>query len=135
MPKYKRSYSSISHNTEEVSENEENTKCPVKDAKGKEKEKVVKEKLIYPYSYLSNYVKVGFSLYGIYLLWILLHFGATHLYVEYCVPKSWFGLLTSPFLTSTPQCQGLRWIINNGGNQINSMWISIGSWIYIKLIV
>ena len=131
MPKYKRSYSSISHNTEEVSENEEKTRPPIKE----EKEKVVNEKLIYPYSYLSNYVKVGFSVYGIYLLWILLHFGATHLYVEYCVPKSWFGLLTSPFLTSTPQCQGLRWIINNGGNQINSMWISIGSWIYIKLIV
>lgn len=130
MPKYKRSYSSISQNTEDVSENDEKKTFPIK-----EKEKVVNEKLIYRYSYLSNYIKVGFSIYGIYLLWILLHFGATHLYVEYCVPRSWFGLLTSPLLTSTPQCQGLRWIINNGGNQINSMWISIGSWIYIKLIV
>ena len=130
MPKYKRSNSSISHNTEDVSENEEKKTYPIN-----EKEKVVNEKLIYRYSYLSNYIKVGFSIYGIYLLWILLHFGATHLYVEYCVPRSWFGLLTSPFLTSTPQCQGLRWIINNGGNQINSMWISIGSWIYIKLII
>ena len=127
MPKYKRSYSSISHNTEDISENEEKKTTILE----KDKEK----KISFPYPYLSQYLKVGISIYGIYLLWIMLHFGATHLYVEYCVPKSWFGLLTSPFLTSTPQCQGLRWLIYNGGNQINNMWISIGSWIYIKLIV
>jgi hypothetical protein len=130
MPKYKRSYSSISHNTEEVSENEEKKKPVFKEEKEEEKGKKK-----YTCSYLSNYVKLGLSIYGIYFLWILLHFGATHLYVEYCVPKSWFGLLTSPFLTSTPQCQGLRWIIYNGGNQINNMWSSIGSWIYIKLLI
>jgi len=122
---------------EEVSENEEKKKTVVKEEIEKEKPVLIEEKgkKIYSCSYLTNYVKIGLSVYGIYLLWILLHFGATHLYVEYCVPKSWFGLLTSPFLTSTPQCQGLRWIINNGGNQINNMWISIGSWIYIKLII
>lgn len=121
MPKYKRSYSSISHNTDEISENEE------------KKNTTIEKK--YLYSYLSKYLKVGISIYGIYVLWIILHFGATHLYVEYCVPKSWIGLLSSTFMTSTPQCQGLRWLIYNGGNQINNMWISIGSWIYIKLII
>lgn len=121
MPKYKRSYSSISQ-TEEASENEEKKNTPVIEKKPN-------------YSYLSKYVKVGISIYGIYLLWIILHFGATQFYVEYCVPKTWFGLLSSPFLTNTPHCQGLRWLIYNGGNQINNMWISIGSWIYIKLII
>lgn len=123
MAKHKRSISSISQN-EDLKENEthEPTFCN-------------ENKMKMNYSYLSNYLKIGLSIYGIYLLWILLHFGATQMYVIYCVPNTWFGFLTSPFLTTTPHCQGLRWIIYNGGNQITNMWLSIGSWIYIKLIV
>lgn len=132
MPKSKRSNSTISH-TEELSENEEKKSSPALEKQEEKIQEKIKE--IIKYSYLSKYLKVGLSIYGIYLLWIALHFGATHLYVEYCVPKTWFGLLTSPFLTSAPHCQGLRWIIYNGGNQINNMWTSIGSWIYIKLII
>lgn len=89
----------------------------------------------YVYQYINKTVKISFSLYGIYLVWIVLHYGASHLYIEYCVHRTWVGALVSPFLTSTPHCQGLRWLIYNGGNQINNMWVTIGSWVCMKLII
>jgi hypothetical protein len=89
----------------------------------------------YVYQYINKTIKISFSLYGVYLVWIVLHYGASHLYIEYCVPRTWIGALVSPFLTSTPHCQGLRWLIYNGGNQINNMWVTIGSWVCMKLII
>jgi hypothetical protein len=66
---------------------------------------------------------------GIYIVWIGLHFIASHLYIKFCVPFDVYGFLISPFLTATPHCQGLRWIISNGANIINNMWVIIGTWI------
>ena len=125
MAKNKRSYSSLSN-----IENDEITSNSCLD-KEKEKERNYLSKVFY---YWYKTIKLGSNLYGIYLLWILFHYFASHLYIEYCVPKTWTGLVISPFLTATPHCQGLRWMIYNGGNQINQMWITIGSWICIKLI-
>ena len=133
MAKNKRSYSSLSNTENDEVENtptlcvekEKNTLCVEKEKKN------YLSKVIH---YLCKTIKLGSSLYGIYLLWILFHYFASHLYIEYCVPKTWMGLVISPFLTATPHCQGLRWMIYNGGNQINQMWIMIGSWICVKLI-
>lgn len=71
----------------------------------------------------------------VYILWIVFHYLASHLYTKFCVPNTLYGFIISPFLTSTPHCQGLRWIIFNGANAINSMWILIGTWMcsYILL--
>jgi hypothetical protein len=131
MPKPKRSNSSISYN-EELDESEELKQ------KSTSLFEIKNEKYFmfyFAFHYILNTFKVGLSLYGVYLLWILLHYGASHLYVEYCVPRTWVGVIISPLLTSTPHCQGLRWIIYNGGNQINNMWITIGSWICVKLVI
>ena len=69
-------------------------------------------------------------------MWIFLHFFASQLYIKFCVPCTIWGLFASPFLTASPHCQGLRWVIYNGANVINNMWIFIGSWIcsYILII-
>ena len=72
---------------------------------------------------------------GIYLLWILLHYLASHLYARFCVPSTFWGFLMSPFLVPAPHCQALRWTIYNGGVVINSMWTVIGVWVCGKLIV
>lgn len=58
----------------------------------------------------------------------MLHFIAAHLYVKYCVYPSIIGLLLSPFLTSAPYCQALRWSIYNCGTTISLMWIIIANW-------
>jgi len=88
--------------------------------------------------YISNtcitMLRISISLYGIYFVWILLHYFASHLYIRFCVPGSLMGLIVSPFLTTTPHCQALRWVIYNGANMINNMWIILGSWISTFLI-
>jgi hypothetical protein len=74
-------------------------------------------------------INVAISLYGIYFAWTMLHFFASHLYIKLCVPLSFMGFIVSPFMTATPHCQGLRWIIFNGANMINNMWLIVGSWV------
>jgi len=71
-----------------------------------------------------------FKISGIYILWIGLHYFSAHLYVKFCVPHSVIGFIMSPFMITTPHCQGLRWIVYNAANIINHMWILIGAWIY-----
>jgi hypothetical protein len=74
--------------------------------------------------------RIIFKLYGIYFLWICLHYFSAHLYVKFCVPNSIVGFFMSPFMIITPHCQGLRWIVYNAAHIINNMWILIGAWIY-----
>jgi hypothetical protein len=71
-----------------------------------------------------------FKISGIYILWIGLHYFSAHLYIKFCVPNSIVGFIMSPFMITTPHCQGLRWIVYNAANIINHMWILIGAWIY-----
>ena len=71
-----------------------------------------------------------FKISGVYILWISLHYFSAHLYVKFCVPDTIIGFIMSPFMISTPHCQGLRWIVYNAANTINHMWLLIGSWIY-----
>jgi len=78
------------------------------------------------YKSIVTFVKV----FGIYFIWICLHYFSAHLYVEYCVPNTLYGFLMSPFIIATPHCQGLRWIVYNAASIINNMWLMIGTWIY-----
>jgi len=69
------------------------------------------------------------GIFGIYLLWICLHYIAPHLYVRFCVPATIIGFIMSPFIATSPHCQAIRWTIHNGGNTITAMWILMGTWI------
>ena len=91
--------------------------------------------LIYITGQTVKIIQISLSLYGIYLIWILLHYFASHLYIKFCVPVSFMGLIVSPFLTTTPHCQCLRWIVYNGGNIINHMWVIIGSWLSTFFVI
>ena len=87
------------------------------------------EKVNLMLSYTYKPLKFIFSVSGVYLLWICLHYFASHLYVKLCVPNTVIGFIMSPFMTATPHCQGLRWIVYNAANMINNMWIVCGSFI------
>ena len=69
------------------------------------------------------------KIWGVYFAWIALQYSASHLYVKLCVPDTLFGFLMSPFMTATPHCQGLRWVVTNGASMINNMWIVLGGWL------
>jgi len=76
-----------------------------------------------------------FNISSIYFLWIFLHYTSSHLYIKLCVPDTIIGFVLSPFMTATPHCQGLRWIVYNGANMINNMWIILGTWITANILV
>ena len=82
------------------------------------------------YKIICSFFKIS----CMYFLWIIMHYFASHLYTKLCVPNNFYGFLVSPFLTSTPHCQGLRWIVYNAANTINTMWILIGTWLCSKIM-
>lgn len=92
------------------------------------------EKIYNIFLYLQNIFKIIFGLSGIYLVWICLHYFASHLYIKLCVPSTIIGFLMSPFMTASPHCQGLRWIVYNAANAINNMWIVLGAWICTNIL-
>jgi hypothetical protein len=91
-----------------------------------------------------DYKKISYSVfetfkyccaaYGIYMIWILLHFMASHLYIRFCVPFTFYGFLLSPIIMANPYCVALRWIIYNAGNTIHTMWMTISAFIVNKLL-
>jgi hypothetical protein len=87
------------------------------------------ERIYNIFSYLQNIFNFIFGVSSIYLLWICLHYFASHLYVKFCVPTTIMGFVLSPFMTATPHCQGLRWVVYNAANMINNMWLVLGTWI------
>ena len=71
---------------------------------------------------------------SLYLFWIILHYFSTQMYVYYCAPRGFYGFLISPFLVAAPHCRAIRWIIHNGGNMVDNMWIILGTWLCSKII-
>jgi len=89
----------------------------------------------YKCEYILKTVKIIINISGIYLLWVVLHYVASHLYIKFCVPGTFIGFIISPFMTATPHCQGLRWLIYNAANIINNMWIMSGAWLCSTLLI
>ena len=91
---------------------------------------IFKDKLIKVYTNCKFILDVI----GIYFVWILLHYLSAHLYTNYCVPLTYVGFLSSPFIVPTPHCQAFRWLITNGSTHIMAMWVTVGSWL-IKCVL
>ncbi len=84
---------------------------------------------------LFKFIKFIINFSWFYLMWIVLHFVASQFYIKLCVPNCFYGLFISPFISSTPHCQGLRWLIQTGANVINNMWLVIGTWLCANLFI
>jgi hypothetical protein len=127
-----------------IKNNEELTKEEINELKDNEfhKKNTISNSFFENSYYCINYscdfvyktIKIIIKVSGVYLLWIFLHFFSSYLYTKLCVPTTFFGLLMSPFLTATPHCQGLRWIIYNGANIINNMWPIVGTWLCANIM-
>ena len=79
-------------------------------------------------------VQYVYSASSIYLFWIMLHYFSAQMYVYYCAPRGFYGFLISPFLVAAPHCRAIRWIIHNGGNMVDNMWLILGTWLCSKII-
>jgi hypothetical protein len=85
----------------------------------------------------TRFVECGswlLTMFGMYALWIVLHYAGAHLYIRWCVPPTMLGFILAPFVAPAPHCQGLRWLIYHGGNSIVAMWMLLGAWISKYLI-
>jgi hypothetical protein len=78
---------------------------------------------------LKTISKWIWSAIGLYLLWIVIHHSAAYYYVQYCIPKNIYGIITTLILIPSPLCQALRWCIQHGADVVTSMWIVFGSWL------
>jgi hypothetical protein len=76
-----------------------------------------------------DYIKPFISAFGIYIAWILVFYVASRMHASLCTPPTIIGFILAPFLVTSPHCQGLRWVIYNGGNSIAAMWIILAAWI------
>lgn len=83
--------------------------------------------------YLSKLLRRCIDVFGIYAMWIVLHYIAANLYPHYCANLSFFGFFKSPFEAPTPQCQALRFLISTGGSFINNMWVAVGTYMCSKM--
>lgn len=81
----------------------------------------------------QKYFDVIIGVSYIYVVWIAAHYIASHMYVWFCVPATFIGFLTAPFLVPAPHCQAIRWTIYTGGEKIFAMWMIIGSWLFNKI--
>ncbi len=85
------------------------------------------------YNHCTAYLSHGYEFCIIYLVWIVLHYIASHLYTRMCTHFSLIGFISSPFLVPAPHCQSLRWLIYKGGEQILAMWVFFGGYLLAKI--
>jgi hypothetical protein len=86
--------------------------------------------------YFDIFLNMFKNIFGIYVLWVFVHYVSAHIYVRFCTPGTFVGFILSPFMAAAPHCQALRWALYNGGNSIISMWVTVGLWLlgYLKPI-
>ena len=86
------------------------------------------------YQTLYNYVHPVLSVFGIYILWICIHYVSPRLYISYCVPATIVGFVYSPFLAQSPHCVALRWAISKSGESIYNMFGMLSMWLLTKIV-
>ena len=94
---------------------------------------VVEDKIITK-TYAEKIAWDIWSISKIYLFWIVVHFVSANLYAYYCAHLSFYGFLTSAFMTATPHCIGLNWMTNWTHNTIRNMWLTLGTWLVTKIM-
>lgn len=97
--------------------------------------RVIRRMVVTVYPSVKPVVIYAYNASGLYLFWICLHYAAANMYTYYCVPSFFQGFIMSPFLVSAPHCKAIRWVVHNGGNTIDNMWIMLATWICSKLFM
>ena len=87
------------------------------------------------YPVIKPYAMYCYNASGLYLFWICLHYVAANMYTYYCVPTFFQGFFMSPFLVSAPHCRAIRWVVHNGGNTIDNMWVMLATWLCSRLVM
>ena len=70
-----------------------------------------------------------------YIFWTLLHYICAHLYIQFCVGNSLWGLLTSPLYSSAPHCQALSWTIYTLSQKFIAMWPLLATYLLSRCLL
>lgn len=87
----------------------------------------------FDYQNIKNTCNYILAITGIYLLWIGIHYITPHMYVYLCVPPTFIGILMSPFASTMPHCQGMRWLLYTSSDSIKAMWFVLSTWCFGKI--
>jgi len=60
-------------------------------------------------------------------IWFIVHWIVPRIYIPLCVPKGLNGFIQSMFLTTSPHCIALRYMMTLASFNINYAWISLGT--------
>ena len=60
-------------------------------------------------------------------IWFVIHWIIPRIYIPLCVPNGVYGFIQSMFLTTSPHCVALRYMMNVASFNINYAWISLGT--------
>jgi hypothetical protein len=66
---------------------------------------------------------------SVYVLWIIGHFAATHLYVNLCAPPTVVGFFKTAVSVPAPHCKLLRTLISHFGDGIGTIWTSVTAFV------
>ena len=70
----------------------------------------------------------------IYFCYISVHNITPYMYIYYCTPYTWIGILQSAFIVPTPHCKAMRWILQHSAAKIEFVWILVADWA-IQLLI
>jgi hypothetical protein len=89
------------------------------------------------YNYISNieYIQQIFNACKIYVLYCALHYIIPHVYVYFCVPLTIVGAFMSPFISQSPHCIALRYVLYTLGDYIRVMFVAVAGWLASKIFI
>jgi|TARA_B110000261_G_C13047857_1_gene343021 hypothetical protein len=60
-------------------------------------------------------------------VWFVVHWIAPRIYIPLCVPDGMYGFIQSLFLTTSPHCVALRYVVSMSCFNINYAWMTLGT--------
>lgn len=77
------------------------------------------------YHFFDSYLRIS----GIYLVYCFFHYTIPHLYTNLCVPTTFYGFISSPFMSQAPHCVAMRWTLYNVGDNLKTGFALLAGWI------
>ena len=69
-----------------------------------------------------------------YMAWACLSYFSAHLYAHFCADWTVSGFLAHPFMTVTPQCSALRWLMVQGAAGISQSFVLVSTIVIAVLV-
>lgn len=68
------------------------------------------------------------------LTWTLLHYVSFFGYQYFCVPDTWFRVLTAPLTVAMPHCRALVWTFEISSTSVSAAWTAAAMLISGRLV-